>query len=171
MKNENYFKLMVLLLVLVTSFTSAFSQEKSKSIRQTFASNVDTAIQVELQAAVDAMTMALKNKDKKMFDNYVAPDYIHTNPAGEVTSREKEFSDMTSGVQTFSIELVPLEYDKVRVYNGNTAVIPSHYKVTGNDHEQSISMQTRALATWVKTNGKWQLVAFQATGVAKPFYK
>ena len=171
MKKRNHFTLVVLLIVLVTSFTSAFSQEKSKQTRLTFASNVDTVIQAELQAAVDNMTMALKNKDKMMFDGSVAPDYIHTNPAGEVTNRDKEFSDMTTGVQTFSIELVPLEYDIVRVYNGNAAVIPAHYKVSGNDHGQSISMQTRALATWVKTNGKWQIVAFQATGVAKPFYK
>jgi uncharacterized protein (TIGR02246 family) len=131
-----------------------------------------TTTQQEVQAAVDQVTKAIKTKDKALYERYVAPDYIHTNPAGEVTSREKEFSDMTSGVQTFaSIKLIPLPYDQIRIFNDNTALITAHYNVTGNDHGKEFTMQTRSLATWVKRNGAWQMVAFQATGVAKPFQK
>lgn len=133
--------------------------------------NADKVAIEEVKAAVSAMTKALKTKGKALFERYVSPDYIHTNPAGEVTSRQKEYADMTSGVQTFSIEPIEVGHDSIRVYNGNTAIIPVHYKVSGSDHGNEIRMQTRALSTWVKQNGNWQLVAFQATGVAKPFQK
>ena len=57
---------------------------------------------------------------------------------------------MTSGVQTFAcIELVPLAYDQIRLFNDNSAVITTHYEVTGNDHGKEFTMQTRSLATWV----------------------
>jgi len=115
---------------------------------------------------------AVQHKDKSLYNKCVAPEYIHTNPGGEVTTRDKEFSDMISGVQLFSkIELIPLEYDKIRIYNGSTDIIPAQYKVSGNDHGQEFVMQTRALITMVKTNGAWQFVAWQATGVGKPFQK
>jgi hypothetical protein len=133
-----------------------------------------TTTQQEVQAAMDAVTRAIKTKDKALYERYVAPNYIHTNPGGEVTSRSRaqEFSDMTSGVQTFSsIEPVPLAYDQIRIFNDNTAVITAHFKVSGNDHGQNFTMQARSLATWVKRNDAWQMVAFQATGVAKPFQK
>jgi ketosteroid isomerase-like protein len=79
---------------------------------------------------------------------------------------------MTSGVQTFaSIEPVPLPHDQIRIFNDNTAVVTAQYKVTGNDHGKDFTMQTRSLATWVKQNGGWQMVAFQATGVARRFQK
>lgn len=135
-------------------------------------SGAKQTLQQEVQKAVDEVARAIKDKDKALYDRYVSPDYIHTNPGGEVTNREQEFSDMTSGVQTFaSIKLVPLPYDQIRIFNDNMAVITAHYNVTGNDHGKEFTMQTRSLATWVKQNGGWQLVAFQATGVAKPFQK
>lgn len=128
--------------------------------------------QQEVQAAMETVTKAIKTKDKALYERYVAPDYIHTNPGGEVTNREQEFSDMTSGVQTFaSIEPIALPYDQIRIFNDNTAVVTAHYTVKGNDHGKDFTMQTRSLATWVKRNGAWQMVAFQATGVAKPFQK
>lgn len=129
------------------------------------------ALQAEVQAAVDQVAKAIKTKDKALYERYVAPDYIHTNPAGQVTSREQEFSDMTTGVQTFTIEPIALPYDQIRIFSDNTAVVTAHYTVTGNDHGKVLSMQTRTLVTWVKRNGAWQMVAFQATGVAKPFQK
>lgn len=129
-------------------------------------------LQGEVQAAIGEVTKAIKAKDKALYDHYVAPEYIHTNPGGEVTNPEQEFSDMTSGVQTFaSIELIPLPYDQIRIFNDNTAVVTAHYKVAGNDHGKEFIMQTRSLATWVKRTGGWQMVAFQATGVAKRFQK
>ena len=66
-----------------------------------------------------------------------------------------------------------LPYDQLRIFNDNTAVVTAHYTVTGNDRGKDFTMQTRSLATWtwVKRNGTWQMVAFQATGVAKPFQK
>ncbi|MBC8111491.1 MAG: nuclear transport factor 2 family protein [Verrucomicrobia bacterium] len=107
-----------------------------------------------------------------MYNKYVAADYIHTNPAGEVTDREKEFADMTSGVQTFSaIEPIELPYDRIRLFNGNAAIVTTHYKVSGNDHGKIFSMQVLTLATWIKRRGNWQIVAFQVTSVAKPFEK
>ena len=126
----------------------------------------------QVKTAIEQVSKAIKNKDKTLYEQYVSPQYIHTNPGGEVTTREQEYSNMTSGVQTFSsIETIELPYDQIRIFNGNTAVVTAHYKVSGDDHGKEFMMQTRSLATWIKQEGKWQMVAFQATGVAKPFQK
>lgn len=74
--------------------------------------------QQQVKTAIEQVAQAIKNKDKTLYEQYVSPQYIHTNPGGEVTNREQEYSDMTSGVQTFSsIETIELPYDQIRIFN------------------------------------------------------
>jgi hypothetical protein len=125
----------------------------------------------ELQPVVDGWGQAVKNRDKAWFDKYLADDYIHTNPAGEVTDKARETADVVSpAAHSFSaIELVPLPHDRVRFYKRQhrrgAGALPRHRHRPrpGVHHANPRPFHVGA--------AQRQLVAFQATGVAKPFQK
>jgi len=95
-------------------------------------------------------------------DQYEADDIISTDPTGRVTGKEDDKKDLLSGDLKFqSMELSELN---VRVY-GNTAVAAGANTLKGTYKEQDISGKYRFTDTWVKRNGKWQVVASQATKV------
>jgi ketosteroid isomerase-like protein len=51
---------------------------------------------------------------------------------------------------------------KVRVY-GNTAIVTARAEVKGNDLGEDFSGPYRFTRVWVRRNGRWQAVSYQAT--------
>lgn len=95
-------------------------------------------------------------------DQYEADDIITTDPGGRVTDRAQDKADLSSGdLKVQSIELSDM---RVRVY-GDTAVATGTNTLNGTYKGQDISGKYRFTDTWVKRNGKWQVVATQATKV------
>jgi ketosteroid isomerase-like protein len=95
-------------------------------------------------------------------DQYEADDIIDTDPNGRVTDKAQDKTDLSSGDLKFqSIELSDL---KVRVY-GDTAVAAGTNILNGTYKGQDISGKYRYTDTWVKRNGKWQVVATQGTKI------
>jgi ketosteroid isomerase-like protein len=95
-------------------------------------------------------------------DQYEADDIVSTDPSGRVTDKAQDKKDFSSGDLKFqSLETSDL---KVRVY-GNTAVATGTSTLKGTYKGQDISGTYRFTDTWVKRNGKWQVVATQATKV------
>lgn len=95
-------------------------------------------------------------------DQYEADDIISTDPGGRVTDKAQDKKDLSSGDLKFqSLEVSDL---RVRVY-GETAVAAGTTTLKGTFKQQDISGTYRYTDTWVKRNGKWQVVASQATRV------
>jgi ketosteroid isomerase-like protein len=95
-------------------------------------------------------------------DHYEADDILSTDPSGRVTDKAQDKKDLSSGDLKFqSMEVSDL---KVRVY-GNTAVATGANTLKGTFKGQEISGKYRFTDTWVKRNGKWQVVATQGTKV------
>ena len=95
-------------------------------------------------------------------DQYEADDIISTDPSGRVTDKAQDKKDLSSGDLKFqSLEVSDL---RVRVY-GDTAVAAGTTTLKGTFKQQDISGTYRYTDTWVKRNGKWQVVASQATRV------
>jgi ketosteroid isomerase-like protein len=95
-------------------------------------------------------------------DRYEADDIVATDPGGRVTDKTQDKNDLSSGDLKFqSMELSDL---KVAVY-GNTAVATGANTLKGTYKGQDLSGKYRFTDTWVKRNGKWQVVASQATKV------
>jgi len=93
-------------------------------------------------------------------DQFEADDIITTDPSGRVTDKTQDKTDLSSGDLKFqSMELSDL---KVGVY-GNTAVAAGSNTLKGTYKGQDISGTYRFTDTWVKRNGKWQVVASQST--------
>jgi ketosteroid isomerase-like protein len=95
-------------------------------------------------------------------DQFEADDITTTDPGGRVTDKTQDKKDLSSGDLKFqSMELSDL---KIQVY-GNVAVATGANKYKGTYKGQDISGTYRFTDTWVKRNGKWQVVASQDSKV------
>ena len=95
-------------------------------------------------------------------DQYEADDIIATDPSGRVTNKTQDKLDLSSG--DFKIQSEELSDVRVRIYS-NTAVASGTNIVKGTYKGQDINGKYRFTDTWVKRNGKWQVVASQYTKV------
>ena len=95
-------------------------------------------------------------------DQYEADDIITTDPSGRVTDKTQDKLDLSSG--DFKIQSEELSDVRVRIYS-NTAVASGTNIVKGTYTGQDINGKYRFTDTWVKRNGKWQVVASQYTKV------
>ena len=95
-------------------------------------------------------------------DQYEADDIITTDPTGRVTNKTQDKTDLSSG--DYQIQSEELSDLKVLVY-GNTAVAAATNTMKGTYKRQDLSGNYRFTDTWVKRNGKWQVVASQYTKV------
>ena len=89
-------------------------------------------------------------------DQYEADDIVTTDPSGRVTDKAQDKTDLSSGDLKYqSMELSDM---RVRVY-GDSAVAAGTNTLNGTYKGQDISGKYRFTDTWVKRNGKWQVVA------------
>ena len=94
-----------------------------------------------------------------MEKNY-ADDYLGITPMGDViTKKESLEARKNSQLHYDSIDLSDMV---VRVY-GNTAIVTARADVKGSDVGADFSGPYRFTRVWVKRNGRWQVVSYQAT--------
>ncbi len=130
------------------SLSQAAGQEASK--RTILEDQIKKQEQNWAQATIQAGPSAV--------DQYEADDIITTDPTGRVTDKTQDKLDLSSG--DFKIQSEELSDFKVRIY-GNTAVAAGTNTLTGTYKGRDISGKYRFTDTWVKRNGKWQVVASQ----------
>jgi ketosteroid isomerase-like protein len=97
-------------------------------------------------------------------NQYEADDIITTDPTGRVTNKAADRSDLSSG--DYKVESEELSDLEVLVY-GNTAVATATNAMKGTYKGQDLSGKYRFTDTWVKRNGRWQVVASQYNKVAE----
>ncbi len=103
---------------------------------------------------------ALKNQDVSALDRIYANDYTFVSPStGLMSNKTERLAAIKSGKP---FEYFSYENMKVRIY-GNTAVVTTNVKnkVAGGD-----AAEATATLTMMKNDGRWQIVAGQATPVA-----
>ena len=133
--------------------------------------SVDSRMVQEVLSTEHALDEALLKTDLAALDKLLAQEATRTSPTGTLTDRTEWLEQMKSAVRDtghqkyFSIERTA---QRVRLY-GETAV------VTGIVHMRGIHVgptgkpdTNRYLRIYVRRQGRWQLVAHQATRVASP---
>ncbi len=94
-------------------------------------------------------------------DQFEADDIVSTDPAGRVTDKAQDKQDLSGDLKFDSMQL-----SDVTVHHfGTTAVATGTNTLKGSYKGQDISGKYRFTDTWVKRNGKWQVVASQSTKV------
>ena len=112
------------------------------------------------------LIQAQLNSDTAALDRLWADDHIFTNPLGVVQTKAQRLAEIQSGGR--KLELFSITDVHVRVYYGNTAVVTSRAMLKGQRQGQDISGQYRGIDVYVKKQGRWQVVAAQATRIAQP---
>jgi hypothetical protein len=107
---------------------------------------------------------AALRRDVAFAERVLAEDYVGIGPLGDVVTK----ADTVAARRGTQLQYESIEYSEtvVRIY-GNTAVVTSRADVKGKDLGQDFSGPYRFTRVWVKREGQWQTVSYQAT-VTRP---
>jgi len=107
---------------------------------------------------------AYVSADAEKLASILSRDYVQTNTRARVTDKQEEVSDLRKG--TFRYEKFETTQMKVQLY-GDAAVVTGLITAKGTDTAsgKTIEGHMRMTDTFIRQNGKWQVVASQTTRV------
>jgi hypothetical protein len=136
-----------------------------------FAQQADTAktdpeaVKNEIIKLQDEEDRALLRGDVDTLDRLWADQLLYPNDNGEVLTKTQRLAEARSRTHNFSV----FRHDdiRVRVYNGNVAVVSGH-STTLKKYKGQVSRGPRRFsAVWIKLDGRWQMVAHQRTDMSR----
>ncbi|MGD0988980.1 MAG: nuclear transport factor 2 family protein [Candidatus Sulfotelmatobacter sp.] len=99
-------------------------------------------------------------RDSDFPSRTLADDYVAITPLGQVTTKKDTISARRSGQLRY--EAMNITDMVVRVY-GDMAVVTARADVKGHQLGEDFSGPYRYTRVWVRRNGQWQVVSYQAT--------
>ncbi len=99
-------------------------------------------------------------RDSEFSVRTLAEDYVAITPLGQITTKADTISARRSGQLRY--EAMNVTDMVVRVY-GDTAVVTARADVKGHQLGEDFSGPYRYTRVWVRRNGQWQTVSYQAT--------
>jgi Domain of unknown function (DUF4440) len=126
-------------------------------------SNAASELEQQVLKLEHAIGEAVVGRDAAFMDRLWGDDFTYTGMRGEVKSKREVLAEFKSGELRFS----QMKFDdvRVRVYGG-TAVATGRAITKGQSRQGQISGEFRYTRVYVRRNGAWVLVAFQATSLA-----
>jgi ketosteroid isomerase-like protein len=147
-----YISLIVMLLIVVAgSGTSVIAQKKKRL--QSAAADVES----EIRQVDEARRQALRRNDVQALAHLYSDDFMMITSTGEIRTKQDQLRDISAG--TIQHQGSPERILKLRSYV-NVAVVESESQ--GGDlivNGRADSVVRRFTRVYVKTNGRWQLVA------------
>lgn len=140
-------------LAIVTTSSAAWSQPSGPTAEVSVLKTDDARIRARAAADVGALS------------RIYGQDYVLITAEGVVRSREDQLGELSKGQLRFA-PLVPVER-RVRLY-GRTALVISRDPAGIVRNGQQIGGDLRMTRVYVWRDGRWQLVASQATRVIPP---
>jgi hypothetical protein len=99
-------------------------------------------------------------RDVSFVERTLADDYVGIGPLGAVVTKADTVA-ARKGAQ-LHYDSIEISQMVVRLY-GNTAVVTARAEVKGSELGEDFSGPYRFTRVWVKRNGHWQTVSYQAT--------
>ena len=136
-------------------------QSQNTAVRTNVA---EPAISQQLTQMVRDFLAAVPQGDRQVFDNFFADDVIYTRSAG-ITVNKAEIL-LNIGVRAVNEPKATYEGDDFTVHPyGEMAVVNFRLIQHNEQDEKQETNYFRNTGTFLKRNGKWQVVAWQATKV------
>jgi ketosteroid isomerase-like protein len=126
-------------------------------------SGFDTGEQETMRQVIDMerqMKEALLHRDADLSSRALADDYVAITPLGQVTTKQETLAARRSGQLRY--QAMNISDMVVRVY-GDMAVVTARADVKGTQLGEDFSGPYRYTRIWVRRNGRWQTVSYQAT--------
>ena len=125
-------------------------------------SDADTRRLLATQA--DAWDKALIAKDRAGIEANMAPEFTQLRGGGQLVSREEFIRDVLD--PAFSMDPYKVEDWDARLF-GDTALVYGRIRMSGLDEGKRWAAHFRYIDTYVRRNGKWQVVSVQVTPMPK----
>ena len=110
----------------------------------------------EIRALELKWAEAYKQRQVESFAYLLAEDFVITVEDGNTYSKSGYISH--SADPSVHVEVAELSELKVRMH-GNTAIVTGSYHEKGESNRKPYEYRDRFTDVWVKTGGKWQVVA------------
>jgi ketosteroid isomerase-like protein len=150
----------VVLLFCVLTAQPAFSaQHVALHPRRSFDSTDQETIRQIVDMERQSKEASLR-RDSEFSLRTLAEDYVAITPLGQVTTKQETISARRSGQLRY--EAMNITDMVVRVY-GDMAVVTARADVKGHQLGEDFSGPYRYTRVWVRRNGQWQTVSYQAT--------
>jgi uncharacterized protein (TIGR02246 family) len=143
--------IMALLILAAGSHTSANSQKSEKS------QLVQVDVEREIRQVDEERNQALRRNDVQALAQLYSDDFMMITPTGEVRTKQDQLRDISAG--TIQHQGSPARILRLRTY-GDVAVVQSESQ--GGElivNGKADSIVRRFTRVYVKTKGRWQLVA------------
>jgi ketosteroid isomerase-like protein len=129
----------------------------------------DQAVE-EVRAAIRQYDAALRRADIAALERFWATEYTLVNPRGERVTRADRLANLRSGRTAFDSLAPVLPEERIRIYGDQdpVAVHTTLLTIGGRYSGHAERGQYRAIAIWVRRDGRWQQVASQLTAVLGP---
>ena len=147
-----------------TKESGATSGKGMTAIEQTGKGGGGT-VEQEIRSLIDQTVEADLKADASFFEKHYAGDTTIIHGDGKMSTKAEEIEGFKSGAVRY--ESLDIREAKIRAY-GNTAIVNLLTAVKANIHGKPVSSLVRDSRVWVKQDGIWKCVAFQATRVAPP---
>ncbi len=126
--------------------------------------NRDSRAEQSVRQLENELIEAQMRGDTTVFGRILADDFTGTNAFGTVANKAEVLNLYRTG--SIKRESVSLDDVNVRVY-GDTAVVTGRATLKGQFTGQDTTGKFRYTRVYVKRNGRWQVVAWQATRIAQ----
>lgn len=135
---------------------------------------VDSA-QQQVQQAIRQFGEAWARNDLATLDRMLAPEYLHTDIRGQALNKTEWLAYVKSR-KSRGITNADIEFDDVKVHiYGDVAIATGLNRLKGpaygdeaeRGHSQNAIHSLRFTQVWVRRQGRWLRITFQATPIAK----
>ena len=152
-------KCLVLLFFVFGAIPAFCAQHVALHPKPTFDSGEQESIRQIVDMERQAKEASLR-RDADFSLRTLAEDYVAITPLGQVTTKQETISARRSGQLRY--ESMNITDMVVRLY-GDTAVVTARADVKGHQLGEDFSGPYRYTRIWVRRNGRWQTVSYQAT--------
>ena len=110
----------------------------------------------------EQVRMAVIKGDTSVLERYLADDFVGIGPNGIADDKSHTIQALKDGTVKYSA--IDVTEENVRMY-GNTGIYNGRGNVKMTINGQPLTADVRVTIVWVKQNGQWRRVSFQATQV------
>jgi ketosteroid isomerase-like protein len=105
---------------------------------------------------------AVINGDTSVLERYLADNFVGIGPNGDAADKSKTIQELKDGTVKYSA--IDVIEENVRMY-GDTGIYNGRGNVKLTINGQPQTADVRVTIVWLKQNGQWKRVSFQATRV------
>ncbi|WP_082006453.1 nuclear transport factor 2 family protein [Sphingomonas sp. ERG5] len=111
-----------------------------------------------------ALAEAHLNLDMDVIDRLIHPDYVIVQPGGAIETKSEVLASYRTGTR---------RWDEARVdqldirLHADTAIVVGRWQASGQNGADPFDYQARFLSIWLRQDGRWQNLAYEATEMAE----